>query len=620
MAAELARWDIVPDDSAGRPLMLTPPGVLLRLAGLAGTPLTPLDLLVLVKHPLVASAPGARRGHLRLVGRLEAAAGLIRGGAPVVDWDALAAWAEAEDAGAEAGAQAWVAWLRAALAPLADEPETLALHVTRHRAVAEALAAGPAGGAHALWDKATGVAALALVEALAAEAEAAGPMGAAAYRALLQSEMARVDVPEEAVVAHSLVAIWGTLEARVQSADRLVLGGLNEGIWPRLPGADPWLGRGIRRGLGLASPERQVGLSAHDFQQAMGAAEVVLTRATRDAEAPTVASRWLLRLENLMNGLGEEGAAALAAARARGEALVGMARQLDAVAQSVPMAGRPAPRPPLAARPARLSVTQVERLVKDPYQIYASKVLRLRRMEPPGRKPDALARGTAIHKALDDFVAATGGGLGPDAEAAFFAAARAALAEAAPWPAVNAIWTARLARACRWFLEGEAERRARGEPAVREVRGLRAVEGLAAPFEVTAQADRIDRVPGGGYAIYDYKSGGVPTGPESAFHLQLPLEASIAAVGGFEGLPAGAAERLELLGIGQRKALELDASPEAVAAVWERLRALVAHYQDEESCFLARLRPHRISFEGEFEHLSRIGEWADGDTPEKEPW
>lgn len=624
VAAELGRWNIIPDDSAGRPLMLTPPGVLLRrLAGLAAAPLTPLDLLVLLKHPLVNSVPGARGLHLRLVGRLDAAPGLIRGGPPVVDWNALAAWAAAEGD----PAPAWVAWLRAALVPLGDEPGDLAGHVARHRATAEALAAGPGGlsaapVAHALWDKAAGAAALALLDGLAAEAAAGGPMGAVVYRALVQSEMAGIDVPEEAVVPHPLVAIWGTLEARVQSADRLVLGGLNEGIWPRLPGADPWLGRGIRRALGLGSPERQVGLSAHDFQQAMGAAEVVVTRAVRDAEAPTVASRWLLRLENLLTGLGDEGAEALAAARARGAVLAGMARQLDAVAAgaSEPMAGRPAPRPPLAARPRRLSVTQVERLVRDPYEIYASKVLRLRRLEPPGRQPDALARGTAVHKALDDFVAATEAGLDGRAEAIFFEVARAALAEAAPWPAVNAIWTARLARSCQWFLAGEAERRARGTPGAREVSGRRAVEGLAAAFEVTAKADRIDRTPGGGYAIYDYKSGAAPTPAEAAFHLQLPLEAAIAAVGGFEGLPAGPAERLELLGIGRQDERQLDATPEAVAAVWSRLTALIAYYQDEQNGFLARLRPHRIGFESDFGHLSRMGEWADGDDPEEEPW
>ena len=317
VTAELGRWGLIPDDSAGRPLAQTPPGVLLRrLAELPGTRPTPADLLVLAKHPLVNSAPGARREHLRLTARLETRR--LRGGAPWIDWDDLAGWA----AGEGGAAPAWLAWLRAALAPL--EPGgalPLAAHVARHRAAAEALAAGPSGApAHALWEKAAGAEALALIDEIAAEADAADALSAHEYRALLAALMATRDVPEEAVVTHAGIAIWGTLEARVQSADLVILGGLNEGIWPRLPGADPWLGRGIRRAIGLTSPERRIGLSAHDFQQAMGARRVVLTRATRDAEAPTVASRWLLRLENLLLGLGPEGEAALGAAKARGRA------------------------------------------------------------------------------------------------------------------------------------------------------------------------------------------------------------------------------------------------------------------------------------------------------------
>ncbi len=350
VTTELDRWAIIPDDSAGRPLALTPPGVLLRrLAALPGAPLAPEALLILLKHPLVNSAPGARGPHLRLTWRLERR---LRGGAPFVVWPELAAWA-AEKGGEDA--PAWIAWLEAALAPLAAAgPGPLAAHVTRHRTAAETLAAGPAGaGPAALWEEEAGLQARAVLDALAAEADAAAPMSPADYRALLQSLLAARDVPETAVVTHPSVAIWGTLEARVQSADLVILGGLNEGTWPRLPGADPWLGRTLRRALGLPSPENRIGLSAHDFQQATGAPAVLLTRATRDAEAPTVPSRWLLRLENLLLGLGDEGRTALADAKARGARLVTDAARLDRpTARCRPPA---APRPGRRRRPARPS-------------------------------------------------------------------------------------------------------------------------------------------------------------------------------------------------------------------------------------------------------------------------
>jgi ATP-dependent helicase/nuclease subunit B len=407
----------------------------------------------------------------------------------------------------------------------------------------------------------------------------------------------------------------------VQAADRIVLGGLNEGIWPRLPGADPWLGRAMRRSAGLPSPDRLIGLSAHDFQQAMGAPHVTVTRALRDAEAPTVASRWLLRLSNLLAGLGAEGQAALAAAKARGEVWLGLARRLDLPGERVPPARRPAPRPPAAARPRELSVTRVEALVRDPYAIYARAVLRLKRLDPPGRQPDALARGTAIHDALDRFVTATLDALPPDAEAVFRAAIHAALDEAAPWPAVNAIWAGRLERSARWFLDTEAERRARARPAAREAKGARAVEGLDHPFAVTARADRLDVTEDGALAIYDYKSGKAPAGRDAGFYLQLPLEAAIAAAGGFEGLAAGPVAHLEVLGINARDARAFPCDASEIAAVWERFCTFVAAWQDEATPYVARLRPGQIKYPGDYDHLARLGEWSDGDDPDDGgPW
>lgn len=650
VGAELGRWGLRPDDSAGRPLSLTPPGVLLRqLAALAGAPLTPAALLALLAHPLTASGLGDRAAHRRLATRLELEK--LRGGAPVVDWADLAAWAA--ERGPEAAA--WLAWAAAALAPaLADGGGiTLAERTARLRAAAEALAAGPggdwdapaggddadapgtaapagaaagaaaasgaaapAGGAHGLWDKAAGAEARALLDALAAAADGFGPIPAEEFRALLATLAAGRDVPEDAVVTHPGVAIWGTLEARVQSADLVLLAGLNEGVWPRLPGADAWLSRPMRRALGLPPPERVIGLAAHDFQQALGARRVVLSRAGRDADGPSVPSRWLLRLENLLTGLGDEGRAALAAARARGAAVLAEAALLDQPEAAVAPAGRPCPRPPAAARPATLSVTDLDTLVRDPYAVYARRVLRLRPLDPLGRAPDAMERGSAIHAALEAFLAATAEALPEDPRPAYDAACAQALAAAAPWPAIRAAWAARLARAADWFLAGEAERRARAAPFAREIRGARRLEGTSPPVEVIAKADRIDRDDAGAYAIYDYKSGALPSAGEvGTFHLQLPIEAAIAAAGGFPGLPPGRAAHLELLGLSSRTAMTVAADPETT---WRRLGALVGLYQRPGTGFVARLRPQLLAFAGDYDQLSRYGEWADGDPPEIE--
>lgn len=620
---ELGRWGLIPDDSAGRPLALTPPGVFLRcLAQLMGAQLTPEALLVLLKHPLTASSPDQRGAHLCLARRIEM--DILRGGSPVVKIEALHRWAAQQTEGA--AARDWTDWIARSLAPLlAAGPAPLGARVALHRTAAEALAAGPEGGAHRLWDREAGQQALALMTALAGEAETFGAIRAPEYRALLRNLMAARDVPEEAVVTHGSIAIWGTLEARVQSADLVILGGLNDGIWPRLPDADPWLSRTMRTSLGLPSPERRIGLSAHDFQQAAGAAQVMLTRATRDAEAPTVAARWLLRLENLLGGLEPQGAAALATARGRGQALLADAAAIDRPQTRVPPARRPAPRPPRSARPTALSVTQIEKLVRDPYAIYARKVLRLRPLDPPGMVADPRLRGMVLHAVLEAFldaleVHALGADPAQDPSAVFARTADAVLARMVPWPAMRAIWRARLDRAAAWIIAGEAERRLRGIPRAREIRGRRSIAALPAPFAVTAEADRIDMAPDG-YAIYDYKSGSLPSAKQAnLFDLQLWLEAAIAEAGGFEGLPPAPVRHLELIGIAEQKILALDTTSARIAEIWTRLSRLIAAYQDAATGFTARLRPYRIVFSGDYDHLSRLGEWADGDPPDPQVW
>lgn len=606
VTARLARWSIVPDDSAGRPLALTPPGVLIRLvAGIEAGRCTAEALLAILKHPLVNG--GDRGPHLRLTRALEA--GPLAGAPPLVDWPGLAGWAAA--AGPEAAP--WLAWAEAALAaPLPAGPAPLAALLARHRAALEALAGGPEARPHDLWLRPAGEAARALLDALAAAAPAhPEPLAPAEYRALLADLLHAGAVPEEAAITHPGIAIWGTLEARGGGARRVVLAGLNEGVWPRLPPPDPWLSRPLRRALGLPAPETLVGLAAHDFAQAAAAPEIVLSRATRDAEAPTVPSRWLLRLENLLRGMGEPGRDALAAAKGRGAAWTALARALASPAPVAP-ARRPAPIPPAAARPRRLSVSELETLVRDPYAVYAARVLGLRPLDPPGREADALARGTALHAVMEAFLDATADGLPPDPEAAFRAVAARVLA-ATPSPSVRAIWTARLERIAPWFLATETERRARAAPLAREVRGRL---DLAAPaVTLTARADRIDRTPAGAYALYDYKSGAVPSAREAAaFHLQLPIEAAMLAAGGFEGVAPGPAVHLELIGLGAGRSLTLELG--MVADVEARLPGLLAAYLEGGTGFTARLRPQRLTWEGAYDHLARLGEWADGDPPD----
>lgn len=613
VAAALDRWGITPDDSAGAPLALSPPGRLLRqVAELFGTPLTSEALVALLGHPLTHS--GAGRGeHLRLARDLEL--GLLRGGAPFVAPANLLDWAE-KRGGPHAR---WAHWLAPLLADAAEapDPRPLADHVAAHAALAEALATGSeAGGSGALWDKAAGEEARAAVAELQAEADAGGELTAAEYRALFRSVLEGREV-RETLTAHPRILIWGTLEARVQGADLVILAGLNEGVWPEAPAADPWLSRPMRQSAGLLLPERRIGLAAHDFQQAAAAPEVMLTRALRDEEAPSVPSRWLNRLTNLLRGLGPEGAAALDGMRAAGAQWLDLARRLETPAAPVAPAPRPAPRPPVAARPNKLHVTQIATLIRDPYAIYAREILGLRPLDPLRPEPDPPLRGTVIHAILARFVEETRDGLSDDARARLLAIAETELATRAPWPAARRLWLARIARVAEWFLTTEAERRAEAQPVALECRGR--LDLADPPFVITGTADRLDRRPDGGLIVYDYKTGSLPSQRQVRhFDRQLPIEALIAEAGGFKYLVAAPVVGLRYIGLGSKPEQAERLEPDLLDETRAGLARLLSAWEDRATGYAARARMERRKDPGDYDHLARLGEWDEADMPQPE--
>ena len=149
--------------------------------------------------------------------------------------------------------------------------------------LAEALAATDSEkGIERLWRNEGGEALADFVAELRDAGRDAPQLDPADYAALLRELLETVAVRPRYGL-HPRLFIWGPLEARLQQAELLVLGGLNEGVWPPEPAVDPWLSRPMRAAFGLPSPERRSGLSAHDFQQAMGAPRVVLTRPLRAA-------------------------------------------------------------------------------------------------------------------------------------------------------------------------------------------------------------------------------------------------------------------------------------------------------------------------------------------------
>ncbi|WP_170368981.1 double-strand break repair protein AddB [Ruegeria arenilitoris] len=602
VSAALDRWNILPDDSAGLPLQLSPPGRFLRhVAGLFARRLDAEALLTLLKHPLCHSA-GDRGAHLLHSRDLELH--LRRNGPPFPDSASLTGFAVEKDV-----PDAWALWLIrnfcnqqiSGTLPLTD-------WVQRLRDLAEAIASAGTDGAGELWDKNAGQSALAVISGLADEAEHGGEMTALDFADLLGALLAGQEVRDRDA-PHPRIMIWGTLEARVQGADLLILGGLNEGSWPEAPAPDPWLNRQMRDRAGLLLPERRIGLSAHDFQQAIGATEVWLTRAVRSDDAETVPSRWLNRLTNLLQGLPDQGGrAALEQMRDRGKTWLRWSEMLEQ-APRIAAAPRPSPRPPVAARPRRLSVTEIKRLIRDPYAIYAKHVLRLKPLDALVQAPDALLRGIVIHEILEHFVKDSvldGALLTRDN---FLKRAEALLDEHVAWPTARKLWLARLERIVDDFLRAEVSRRSDGGPIAFEAKMRLTLEPIG--FTLNGRADRIDRNSRGALTIIDYKTGTPPSESQQAkFDKQLLIEAAMAEQGGIDGFDPMAVASAVFIGMGGTyKEVPAPLDKEPPDRVLAELKELISSYLEPDQGFSSRRMMHKDSDVGDYDHLARFGEW-----------
>ncbi|MCW8834950.1 MAG: double-strand break repair protein AddB [Rhodospirillales bacterium] len=613
VGAELSRYGLVVDDSAGRPLDKTPAGVFMRLAArLVANRFDPVSLLSVLKHPLAACGhdPATFR---RTVRALEIAA--LRGPRPDEGLSGLrAALGEKKRDlgklldGLEAAAASFVEALDGHAVPVGALVEA-------HAAFAEVLAATDGGsGDERLWAGDDGetlagfIAELNEVSTGAAILEIAGRD----YPALFETLMAgRVVRPSYG--SHPRLFVWGLLEARLQQADVLVLGGLNEESWPPEAQTGPWMSRPMMAAFGLPLPERRIGLAAHDFAQACCARNVILSRAGRVRGAPTVPSRWLLRMETCLRGSGLE------KAFAANRTWAGWARALDEAGPPTPLL-QPRPTPPPAVRPRKLSVSRIETWIRDPYAIYARYILGLKVLDPLDADPGAADRGTAIHEALDSFIKAHREVLPEDAYERLLDAGRAAFAGAMIRPGVRAFWWPRFERIAQWFIAYETARRKTGVmPLVMEADGALTFDAPAGPFTLTARADRLDRLPDGGLCVVDYKTGAPPSWKqvESGFSPQLTLEAAMLAGGAFAdaGVPAGVASALLYLQLsGGRvpgKASEkADGVHEMAAEALDGLRRRVAEFDDPATPYLSRIKPAFTNRPGDYDHLARVREWS----------
>lgn len=624
--AELNRWNIIVDDSAGLSLAKTPYGLFARLsAELLSRQCSSLSLLSLLKNPLCRF--GERRGWTdeaaRLLERL-----ILRkeGHGSGVDGlrDALNHVVDMAE-GARHLLEMLLDRLERSLSLLADlscEGEAPFSEIVRvHWALLESLMResqdGDDDAAPAISDGKTGCRELAeFFEKLSSASDASFQIALTDYPGLLMSYM-RDSCVRSVGNAHPRLFIWGLLEARMMYVDRLILGGLNEDAWPARGACDPWLNHAMRATLGLHTVERQIGLAAHDFVQAFSMPGVTLTRSLKSQGAQTVKSRWLLRLDTALRLRGvKEGL------RPNGDLWRRRAQRLcdsGLREQALP----PAPCPPLAARPRCLPVSQIGTWLRDPYALYARYILRLRPLDPLPPALDHARFGIAFHDILAEFMKQN-----PDfndghrAEAMLCAIGDRVFASLSNMPEIWVFWRRYFRRVARWFVSREANDQNDRVRSFCEVSGRLRWGDDENGFTLTARADRIDILTNGSLAIYDYKTGQLPTrgDVDSGLELQLYLEAEIALRDGFDmDVPYKSVhgiERLSYINVsgGQRtgnivdvNVMPWDLNPTPL----ETVRNLVAEFDDPGKPYCSSVQPKfEGRFNGRYDHLARVREWS----------
>jgi len=623
--AELARWNVAVDDSGGQPLSGSPAATVARLAAaLALDEPSPSDLLALLAHDAVAGGVAdAERDaaiaaiELRVLRGLRPAGGLA-GMLAILDKAGASDRPRPDDAASRVTETALVAGralLRRtieALTPLSTLPAEapLATFATAHADVLERLGLDPlAIGRDRVVE---------LLADIAASVPAAGfPVSrrdyAGALDSLMQTETVRLPANPGA-----RIRILGLPEARLLEADCVVLAGLVEGSWPGDTRLDPWLNRAMRASFGIDPPERRIGLAAHDFCQLLGQRHVVLSRATKAGGVPTVPSRWMQRLAAVL------GAPVWAGLVARGERIVALAARLDETGTPHPIA-RPNPAPPLALRPTRLSVTEIETLQRDPYAVYARHVLKLRALEALDQVPGAAERGTVIHNVLDAYTREASDGPVADPVGRLMALGREHFAPYWDDPTVRAVWWPRFLRIAAWFAVADDERRQGFVTAHAERSGHLEFDTPAGrTFRLTTKADRIDVTADRRAEILDYKTGNPPTDKQvnSGLAPQLPLEAAVLKAGGFPEIdPDLAVSALVYAKLGGRdpagelrtvvpKDRTLD---ELVDQTLAGLETLIATYEDERRGYLSWAMPQYVGGRSnDYAHLARVKEWSTG--------
>jgi len=616
----LRKWHIVPNDTRqGIRLFQTIEGrFLVMLAKLIGNNTSAEELIALLKHPLTSSVEG-RKSHLKLLNDMEF--DIRSRGIEFNPIKQIKSWAVNHSD----PAKKWHLWFQNLFHELASMgPFPLEKMVKAHCTIAEKFMAGHEGvPSHNLFreNNLASVAVHNLLQDLIKCSDQQNPITPEEYTDLFVNLCSEARTRQEGCTHPSLM-IMSTEDARMHTADLVIAGGLNEGIWPTSSEQDPWLNRKLRLQLGLNVPEQKIGLAGHDFQHVVCLSNVILSRSIRDADNPTTPSRWLSRIISLLQGAGQQGEDALRLMKQRGEVLLEQSINYEKTEDAIPYK-RPCPCPPCIVRPKKLSVTQIRTLITDPYAIYAREVLRLRPISRLRLEHSSLLKGILFHEIMEEIVKSEASQNNEPTLDQLLNIAQKILEDSGAQPFVEAIWVAHIRDNAKQIIDTLSRIKRNSTPQMIEQYGEYHFTEL--DFKLKAKTDRIDQdnENPNHWHLFDYKSGNLPSKSDiENFEKQMPLQTIMAEQGAFSKQTVQSVVATNYISIGKRiemKPIErYEEGLDLFLADWDKFQKLIGHYTDEEFGYISR----RLSGEGmlshDYDHLARYGEWLDSDPPNVE--
>lgn len=589
VASELERWDIKVDDSAGRPLTLTPVGTFLRLvAKTVVRECRRIDFLSLLKHPLTGL--GQSYAETRMLTR-QLEQKVWRGGKAD---EALEAFA------------AKLCELQGDFSELCSgEKADLKGLIRSHIKAAERIASlSDKDGGQILWRGDDGEAAANFIADWYEKAEVLGEIDVKEYLGLWEAMAAGVMVRPKFGM-HPRLRILGPIEARLTHFDTIIAGEVNEGVWPQAAASDPWMSRPMKKDFGFPLPEKAIGVSGLDFSLLMGAEEVFLTRAERVQGTPMVKSRWWMRLETVLKALN-------LSINDFSDVVYRLSAKNFDKPEQFEKVNAPAPCPPVSARPRELSASAIELLMRDPYSVFAKYILRLKPLDDVETDLTMADYGTIIHAILEKFNNKYNEALPPDALEKLLEIGKESFAENNLALERRAFWWPNFEKIAEHLVKVEEEYRQEVRKVHNEVKGKFSFNAPAGVFTVTAKADRVDETKDGRINIIDYKTGKIRTPKEVAkgFAPQLPIEGLIAEKGGFGTLPAAEVAKLIYWQLGRRETVIEENMEDILATTEDHLHKLISVFDFETTPYICHPNPKRIPEYSDYEQLARVKEWS----------